>query len=132
MKVFMLSWFVAALVLLMCASLWRSPAAAAERGGQPLEPQLIGTWYWEASSYISTSGDSILIKTVNWVTIQPNGQFSFTQQTTHNGNFTMTGHVEKIGNTLKVIPKVGPPFSVTYKLSGNNGLWIDNKLYEKK
>ena len=48
-----------------------------------------------------------------------------------NGTKMITGQITQLsGNSLRMIPDKGNPFTVNYRLSGNNGLWLNGRLYD--
>jgi hypothetical protein len=99
--------------------------AQAQQGG--LEPGLIGTWYWEKTTYV---GD-IIIQSRRWVTLFPNGTFTYRVEGTQTGVLQYRGTVTSRGKVLIARLAGEETLRFPYRLVGSNGLYLDGELYER-
>jgi hypothetical protein len=125
---------VAALALLAPLS-----ARADCRPPDDLDPGLVGSWHWETSSYVSTGDFATLIKTTRDVTIDANGDFSYRQVSSIDGDVArqpevveVSGHVVQEGNVLIATSDRGQRQRFRFRLVGDNGLEINGVLFEKQ
>jgi hypothetical protein len=115
------------LMLSLVALLWLGSEARAQ--GR-LDPGVIGVWYWESGTVALPEAD-IAIQTRMWVKISPDGTFITKVDGTQTGARLYQGWVMCQGNVLIAVLPTGETFRFRYQLSGNNGLYLDGKLFER-
>jgi hypothetical protein len=114
------------LVLIPCIGLAGCGQAS---GSSNLDRRLVGTWYWETSTYLSDYG---LIKSTSTVTIAADNTFRVREEGTRTGVQTYAGRVVQEGNSLIATTDSGQTHTYRFALSGSNGLWLGNRLYERR
>ena len=128
-----------AAVLVAGLALLTSRPAFAGGGDESLDPGLVGSWHWETSSYVGTGDFATLIKTTRDITITADGDFSYRQVSTIDGDVErepeiveVQGHVVQEGDVLIATSDRGETKRFRFRLVGNNGLEINGVLYEKQ
>jgi hypothetical protein len=131
--------------LLVAPVLLAAPALA--RGGPenpPVDPRLIGSWHAEVTTTVLAGDVSLLVRTTWDVTIKADGSASYHAEKTTTGGIGGTdinkrevlahisGTVVQQGDTLIARVWRKPDSRFRFRLSGNNGLYIDGRLFEKR
>ena len=138
--------FLAAGLLLTAASpLFAAGPARDGDDDAPVDRRLVGAWHAEASTYVGGDSDvSLIVKTTWDVTIDADGGASYhAEQITVGGSglddvnkkkvlADYTGTVVQRGNVLVATTRDGKEYRIKFRLSGNNGLYLDGRLFEKQ
>ena len=132
--------------LLAALPLLAAPASArAGADDPPVDRRLVGSWHAETEVYVGGDSDvSLIVKTTWDVTIDADVGASYhAEQITVGGSglddinkkkvlADYTGTVVQRGNVLIATSKDGKEYRIKFRLSGNNGLYLDGRLFEKQ
>jgi hypothetical protein len=123
------------LALLICSTavgVIGGGAGCAFAQDQALPPQLVGTWYWETSTYVSAGDYTTLIQSTRTIRINADGTFTCVEIGTHTRRRMYRGWLTRNGNLLTARDAQGRTLTLRFALRGNNGLLLDGVLYEKR
>jgi hypothetical protein len=138
--------FVGPILTGLLAALPLLAAPASVRAGEkdsPVDPRLVGSWHAEVQTSVLVDDVTLIVLTTYDVTIDADGGASYRSVTIESGridndidrktvNADYTGTVVQRGNVLIATTKDGKEYRIKFRLSGNNGLYLDGRLFEKK
>jgi hypothetical protein len=106
-----------------------------------LDPRLVGTWHAERTDHY---GESLIVRTTWEFTIRGDGSVAYQSVQTSAGEIggrdvnktevlaRAEGSLRQEGDALIATTTQGAVYRFRFRLSGNNGLVIDGKLFEKQ
>jgi hypothetical protein len=117
--------------------------ARAASDDPPVDPRLVGSWHAEVQTSVLAGDVTLIVLTTYDVTIDADGGARYRSVTVESGridgdidrktvNADYTGTVVQRGNVLIATTKDGKEYRIKFRLSGNNGLYLDGRLFEKK
>jgi hypothetical protein len=118
--------------------------ASGAQGDTSLDPRLVGSWHAEVQTTVLYGDVSVIVRTTYDFTIGADGSAIYHSEQTTNGGIGgndvnrrkilahVSGTVEQQGDTLIGTTSNGEVYRFRFRLSGNNGLWIDGRLFEKQ
>jgi hypothetical protein len=134
--------------LLVALPLLLTPPAWAG-GGRPdppaaVDPRLVGSWHAEVETVVDYRDASLVVRTTWDVTIDADGGATYHAEQTTTGGVggddypsrkvlaDFTGTVKQQGNTLIATTSQGDVYRIRFRLSGDNGLYLDGRLFERQ
>jgi hypothetical protein len=133
--------------LLVALPLLLAPPASA--GGRPdppaaVDPRLVGTWHAEVETVVDYRDASLVVRTTWDVTIGADGGATYHAEQTSTGGVgaddypsrkvlaDFTGTVQRQGDALIATTSQGDVYRIRFRLSGDNGLYLDGRLFERQ
>lgn len=108
-------------------------ASTAAVSAQPgLAQRLVGTWYWEKTTYVSAGDYSMLIKASGTLTLRGDGTFRYVEAGTHTGVRVYEGQYAVSGDMILARDSQGRTLNLRYQILGSNGLILGGHTVREK